>query len=133
VRGRTVGGTQFQAVGNYFHVPLGGQGGYGTLATGIASQGDIQAGLDGYTFYVSLFEAFMSNPTGSAYKFSLSNYSVAQWNEQNNPNSWGPPALNRDDKFDPAIPVPKPFPAVPPRPPAPRSGWHMGYGMGGYE
>ena len=104
---------QFEEVGNYFGVPLG-EGGYGSASTGIASWADIQAGLDGYSFYVSLYNAFVSNPNGGAYHFSLSNYNVAQWNEQTNPN-WFVPGLNTDDTFDPA--VPPPFPGSPPRRP----------------
>jgi RHS repeat-associated protein len=93
---------QFAAVANYFGMPLG-EGGYGSASTGIISWADIQAGLDGYSFYESMYQAFMSNAS-NVYQFSLSNYDVAKWNEQTNPNSWSNPPVNRDDDYVPALP-----------------------------
>jgi hypothetical protein len=107
---------QLAEVGAYFHVPLG-KGGYGSASTGVASWADIQANLDGYLFYESLFLAFMKAPAGTAPVFSLSNYSISKWNEQNNKN-WFVPSLKIDDKYDYALAPPPPSAKlVKPQPP----------------
>jgi hypothetical protein len=92
---------QFTEVGKHFGCPSFGY--FGSDVTGIASWADIQAGLDGYEFYVSLYNAFLSNPNGNPPTFSLKSYNVSKWNEQNNKN-WFVHGLKRDDHYDPGVP-----------------------------
>jgi hypothetical protein len=61
------------------------KGYYGTYATGRASNGDVAANEQGFQFYMRLYESFQKDPKGAPFTFSLKDYDVRGFNEENNP------------------------------------------------
>ena len=93
---------------------------FGSYSTGVISHADMAANEQGYQFYHNLYEAFVTNPDGSPFRFSAIKYTTTMMNEQSNKNTFVH-GLQVDDSLD-QIPVWVPPPLDSPGDPRPPSG-----------
>ncbi len=76
----------YEKMGKTFGVSRKGY--FGSWSTGIISHGDMTANEEGYRFYRLLYNAFIKNPSGQPFHFSINDYDISNMNEQNVPNSF---------------------------------------------
>lgn len=71
---------------------------YGSLSTGVVSYADNEANIAGMHFYQKLFKAYKKGQKSYTFTFSVKDYKITGFNEQNVPNTFDPGLIVNDNK-----------------------------------
>jgi hypothetical protein len=83
---------------------------YGNYSTGIVSHADINANIAGQAFYEKLFNAYQLGQTSYPFSFSVNDYPIQRFNEQNVPNTFSPNLIVNDNEGGMGLPPPARLP-----------------------